>query len=366
MSVLAAKAAHANASDQDKASTQVAGHAVALLIPKTDILYALSRGTENNDITILQSRLNALYADKMLLGLPTEELKLLENWNDIREDVISSNGMFSKLRILAMEGTSPSDSTMFTPDKILNRERASVSLTEKDITDALSPSVCLFIKKLDADHSSHKNHCFYSEFVEIMSDIEHPLFDNKHLQHLGAASCHWIICKTSNTEPVELAGASPANLYERNYALTPLWVADNIRAKLLSEASKESHSNTLPMNEHPPVIPTENVRMLHKSLSHLQALENVLAYNDDNHTGDDSTIVTSIFSMASLVFNDSSFEVLELIAPRLRSLGVRALVNTNRPPITNLLRGPENNDIGQFTSMILEVPRGVHISFDFT
>lgn len=298
VSVLGANGAHADEADHTKSS--IAGHAVALLVPKLHVLKALAKAEGGEKHAL--ARLEAMYPAQTLLPIPLEEQKVFNaGW----EAVVGST-MFNGLEPLAAEGTSPADSKLWTQDETERYARNEQADLEKMASARIAPSVGLVIKTLDATPGG-VDHRFYSDFVEISLSTRSPLLTTPALQRAGVATSHLVLAQPDG----KTAGVTPMQLVEQDYTAAPLWTLDTSAADVLLDAVAEVQENTLPRRAGSVELSAFQSAGLKDSLAAIDEIEKSLK----SCPADGKVDIVALVSYSAMVHNPSGVELLrDLIA----------------------------------------------------
>lgn len=241
--VLGASAAEATSADSSHA--QVAGHAVAMLIPKISLLSALARASrkpigasgvpglapESLAASVEEARFGALFPANAKKLLPREEQDLLLSWH------VASRARELDLQHLVIEGTTPSSSKLHEVD---STKRAAVEASaRRDISafTMLAPTSLRGIQRLHVLGSSPDNdHRFYAAFVEATFARDFGLYTSAELRDLNVAASQFVFVKEGDA--VTHAGASPKEITTNNYAMVPLIRLGSKATDVLDKASE--------------------------------------------------------------------------------------------------------------------------------
>ena len=315
VSVLGATAGHADAADQT--ASQVAGHAVAIMLPKTSLLAALQRGEERgtpvrpaSDTSVQQgvhaARFASLFPASFLASIPEAERGDFASTEALARSAWSDP--VSGFQPFACEGTTPASSRMYVHDREKREEnRVHANLDEK-VLAYISPNIARSIKMLESGNTGA--HRFYSAFVELTLPTSCPLFTSKDLREYGAATAHLVLSPDpakghSGPAPVSsTAGASPKDLCTGAFSATPLWRTDASDGPLLDKAIFEANSNQLPPRKRPMRLNPVQTSNLKKSMSKIFDLQTTLSNRGERNQRQHST--QHIFSYACLVNNPES------------------------------------------------------------
>ena len=320
-SVLAANAGHADAADEH--AQKVAGHAIALALPKASFLIALDRGAHGYLRTgakgaqepeatpivseayrgiVSQARFEALYPQELIERMPEAERKMFASFDLLKKLPIASAEY--GLPPLAMEGTTLASSCLYTPDALQRDKKRAWYAMDKKIATSLSPNITRTHKSLDVGETGE--HAFYMAKVELGVSMEHPLFRSPALRRLEQASAQYrfAVPTTSSSGVLAEAGATPKMLFTGEYAVVPLWEANESIAATLDEAHAEAHANVLPMRGTPLQLTDEDAAKLDQSLASLRTLSAHLSAAGKEEVDRHET--QHVISFASLLSNPTA------------------------------------------------------------
>ena len=258
--ILSANAGNAEAAGGAGAAA-VAGHAIALAIPKPMILRALVTGlaatlqekprevadAARNDLAPLWAR--GLYAQEDVARMPVEERAVVTESYDRLMNLptrLPDNAGFVPF---SMEGTSPvSPSTLYPTDDLDTIRRRKLGKLDKEVEKLIGPGVTRTVVQLDvADEGD--DHVFYKDFVEFLMPMRgNPMFTDPKLRERGFATSQFVF--TQATDP-RRAGATPKQTAEGSFGLLPLWKLNTEKANVVDVAIQEVKRNTLPFRDTP-------------------------------------------------------------------------------------------------------------------
>ena len=314
VSVLGATAGHAGAATD--AAPQVAGHAVAIALPKREVARALKEGAEAtldgkpvyaNGARIAPNamRHDALHAarddalfpeaEQFVKGLidrasSAEEEEIVTKLYGsavARRQPVSDPARREDVPPLAMEGTAAAEARLFTLDPEKRQKRHEQAVHDKRVSQLISPSVARNCALLDASgldpDTKQPRHGFYSAFVELSISTRHPLFTNRAVRALDAATPHLVLTNgnAAKNGPVDAdgkgAGATPEQLARGEFSAVPLWTTGTRGSNVLSTALDEARMNILQRRKDPLQLSTRQTSNLIESLSSLYRLKRELA-----------------------------------------------------------------------------------------
>lgn len=314
--VLAANAGHADAANEH--AQKLAGHAIAMALPKPAFLKALERGSLGNiagvpvtqhaaRVKVKEARFDALYPKSLRERLPATEQKMFDDFETLKRSPVSH--AVDGLQPLSMEGTTYASSSMYTHDPNERLNRQAWYAMDKKVATSLSPNITRTHKALDTGEKG--THAFYMSMVEIGLSMTHPLHTNATLRQHEQASAHYRFARPRTDGPMEYAGANPQQLATHDYAVVPLWRVDAKLGATLDLAHQEAAANTMPMRRGPYQLNAQEVENLGKSLASLARLHEHLQENDLAVGGADASQMHEtlhVLSFASIVQNPNAIE----------------------------------------------------------
>ena len=354
VAVLAANAGNAGDAGQ-KGESHVAGHAIALALPKSMVFNSMvvgvlsatqSRDKAESDKLVSSLRADwtsAMFSEDELNAMSEEDKKLVTNSETLSN--LHLNAALGEMEALAIEGTSPvSPSFLFSrsPKDRLSRRR--VSRNDQKVAELIGPSVARSITQLDVGASNvDTGHVFYKSFVEFLLSPLENLFKSEKLRNSKYATSQLVFCQTNDTSE---AGASPTEISTSNFAFLPLWKITEDQGNDLDVALDEVQRNTLPMREGITKLNHES------SISYKGNIRSLIALNDEvsrkyKDISLESAPTRMIFAIGSLINNQHAVKVL---VDRLRTLSNegKIAVAVDMLPMKNTILDEENNDVGKF------------------
>ena len=303
--VLAANAGHADAANEHE--EKIAGHAIALAIPKVHFLTALDRGARGNlkgtpvvavedQDKVAAARFGALFPPELIARMPDAAM-----FKDA--ETLAASGYAhheTGLQPLSMEGTTLASSCMYKHSLADRQARTKSYINDKKLATMLAPNITRTHKTLDAGEKGA--HAFYNSMVELSVSMKHPLFTSAPLRELKVASPHYRFVRPREDQPIEVAGASPEDLAKGTWAMLPLWQAGTTESVVLDAAHAEAAANVVPMRGEPLTLRDEQVESLGASMSLLAALKGELEKRDAP-TGVVTHTSRHLFSAAALIGN---------------------------------------------------------------
>ena len=312
--VLAANAGHADAADATKKAA-VAGHAIALAVPKLVFLMGLESGSagvlgsatetivpKDAMEAVANARFKALYPPELIAALPKNELFLLEDYQTAKRTPLAHS--VRGLQPFALEGTSYACARLFTHSAEERNGREADFVDDQLSATHFAPHIARTKKVLDTSNTEQK-HGFYNSFLELSLPMTTPLFTDPALRAQGVATPHFRFSAPVRAvgESVGGAGASPEALASREFSVVPLWSVGETEAAIIDRAHVEAHANVLPRRAGPLPLTDDQHATLQASMSHLKSLSKALRdYGDD----DEGVENIHMLSFASLVGNSEA------------------------------------------------------------
>jgi hypothetical protein len=301
--VLGATAAEATSADSSHSA--IAGHAIAMLLPKVSLLKALARASgkkigstdevlmsPEKAANVEDKRFGALFSAKG--DLPDEEQKMLASWN------VASKHAGLELEPLAIEGTTPASPVLHASGAEAKRAKEQAE-RDDEAFKKLSPNSFRSIKRLHVlGKGEGHTHRFYSAFVEATFARDCPLYSSPALREEGVAASQFVFAQ--NGDAVSVAGSSPRQLVEGDYCLLPLISLPTAPAKVIDESSDFARRNVVAPRERGPLrLDAVQSARLKQSVQHLGALH---ASMNEKKTGGHP--IAYNVALSTLVFNPTS------------------------------------------------------------
>ena len=309
--ILSANAGHAEAAGEAGA-TAVAGHAIALALPKPMVLQALVTGlaaslqeqsrevAEGSRIDLAPRWARGLYAPEDVARMPVEERAVItesyERLMNLPNRLPDNSGFVP----LSMEGTSPvSPSTLYPTDGLDTIRRRKLGKLDKVVENMIGPGVTRTVVQLDvADEGD--DHVFYKDFVEFLMPMRgNPMFTDSKLRERGFATSQFVF--TQPTDP-RRAGATPRQIAEASFALLPLWKLNTEKANAVDVAIQEVKSNTLPLRDTPNghVLSKRESSIFNSNVRKLRSITGTASVTPSDNKHD----VQHLISFAALASNE--------------------------------------------------------------
>lgn len=353
--VLAANAGHADAANEHVA--KIAGHAIALAIPKVHFLSALDRGArgnlkgtpvvvvENQD-KVAAARFDALFPPELIARMPDAAM-----FKDL--ETLAASGYAHQetgLQPLSMEGTTLASSCMYTHSFDERHDRQKLYVNDKKVAEMLAPNITRTHKTLDVGEKGA--HAFYSSMIELSVSMQHPLFTSAPLRELSMASPHYRFVRPREDQPMEVAGASPEDLAKGTWATLPLWQSGEAEAAVLDAAHAEATANIVPMRGEPLVLRNDQLESLGASVAVLKVLNGELERRPEVATETHNS--RHIFSAAALIGNP---EAVRAFAKTVVSVeGARGTISGLEDVVHGVATDAEGNDVTRLVVVNLTVP----------
>ena len=322
--VLAANAGHADAANEHNSG--VAGHAIALAIPKVSFLKALddaAQGTVQGAHVVKPEKLeearaarfDALYPRALRERIvPTQDPSTTSDeraaFDSYTKLLYSKYGhVVQGFQALSMEGTTLASSCTYTHDESARAVRTEAFSRDKLVATRLAPNITRTHKTLDSGLKG--SHAFYLSYVEISFPMEHPLFTSPALRAHSLASPHYRFVKPCGGGAIAESGTSPKEMALHEYGVVPLWEVGEDVGATLSAAHAEAADNTMPMRRGPLELTAHNEKNLYTSLKALADLGEHLKYDHtkpDRESNNGFHCTRHMFSFASLINNASAIQ----------------------------------------------------------
>jgi hypothetical protein len=321
VSIVGASAAEATSADG--AHANVAGHAIALLMPNLHLLRALSRSAEmqlaktgahvideNRREHVANARFDAFFPKNVVKKLSDYDRNNLKSWKDARD-----LDKFKGLHTFAIEGTTPADSLLYVQNA-KDRRDAQADVERDDVALAkASPNVFRSVKMLHVGGSTAgSTHRFYRDLVEVTFPRSFPLWKNEKMRNLSLAATQYVFSRPQAGDAITTVGASPRDIHEQTFLALPLVNGmDKNSAETLDLASTLAEHDVIPPRPKGPMTLTEfQTKCLKTSMKHLRDLENHFVerscknlkdVDEDGEEDDDSHCVTYTSAYSTLVHN---------------------------------------------------------------
>ena len=347
--VLSANAGQADAAG-DQGHEVVAGHAIALAIPKTMALKSMltgimSTGTYQNGATDSQELMlqkvtkpyaTSLYHADDLKRMDPKEAELLSN----PEGVLNLSGT-DGLVALAIEGTSPvASAKLYEPDATVRLQQIELARDEKMFESQMGPAITRNLTRLHVpiDHSG-PDHQFYKHVVEFAVPLRrYGTFQNEDMRTMELATAQWVFAQPHD---VQSAGVSPKELATGNFSMLPLWKLSTDDCTAMDTASNDVMKNTLPMRSGPTKL-TETEYSIYKT--NVESLKKLSEHKSSLFDGmkEHKIVNRHVISFAALVKNDTAVKLFSDTAMQNKSLGCRVSFSA----VNSLLTSPDDDDVG--------------------
>ena len=311
LSVLAANAGHAEAANT-KAKT-LAGHAIAVAVPKPHMMNALATSAlHSRSITVpeddIHEHIDAIDDSKLLWTDCLYTADDLARMHDPDEaaaftshEKIAQHA--TEFQFLALEGTSPVSPAILHEPSVEKRWKVKKLIqSDQVISDHVGPSVARKVVSLHV--SDGDGHQFYDSLVELLLPLRKtPFFRSASAHSKNFLTSHFVFV---NANDPKSAGASPTKLAAGDFGLLPLWAASKEEGDILIEASDEVLLNTLPIRSQA----AERLSKA-KSNSYKKNIERLRALNSKlNRSNEGQQTLDYLLPFAALINNTAAIEVL--------------------------------------------------------
>ena len=353
--VLAANAGDATSAGKH-GEAHIAGHAIALALPKSMVFNAMVIGamsatqsrdkTESDElVSSLQEKwMDAMFSNEELQSMSEEDAAKVTNYETFSK--LHLDAALGEMEALAIEGTSPvSPSLLYSrsPKDRLSRRR--IAREHKQVAKLIGPSVARSISQLDVGASnSEKGHTFYNSFVEFLVSPSEGLFKSDSLRDTKYATAQLVFCKTNDTS---VAGASPSEISTSNFALLPLWKVDAKQGNDLDIALEEVQRNTLPKRKGITQLNQDSSKIYRNNITALQSLNDDVSRKYKEISSKSTSSTKMIFSLSSLINNSNAVLV---FVDRLRHLSNenKIAVAIDILPMMNTILDADEVAVGKF------------------
>ena len=358
ISVVGAKSAEAsNAHASEGHSGNIAGHAVAVLLPTASLLNALDVGAHKivggkaveDPKKLRDARFAACFHEEAIAGLPPHEREFLQQGVAAFDTHSKTGNDIQNLAPYAMEGTTPASPVLYIVD---DERRAQLSRDAARDGAALSraaPNVARSYKMLHTGgHSKTDPHRFYHSFVEATVHPNHPLYKDPTLRKMGVAATQFVLGARESSSHFSRAGATPRELQLHSYAATPLCALDARKAAVLDYASSEARKNVVAPRRGPYVLSKDESRCLNESMAALKKLDNSMSKSKEAP----GHCVAYTFAFSTLVNNPRAVEHFCASVQRCATAGV-----VDSKPVVGLCADAEGRERGEFVvvNVLVEV-----------
>lgn len=357
VSVVGASAAEATSANGDHST--VAGHAIAVLMPNIAILRGLEKAAsmklgktdqfvcdESKRGRVAKARFNALFPKEVREGLASPaERGNLKDWETAR------GSFLDEFVFYAIEGTTPSSPVMYQTNSV-TRRNAEKDAKKDDIALAkASPNVFRSVKVLHVGGStSGSTHRFYRDLVEITFPRTHPLYQDRELRELKSAATQYVLSRPQPGEAIQTVGATPKDLVEENFLVTPLVSLDDQMADILDYASDVAAKDVIPPRPTGPMKLNDfQTNSLKQSMETIYDLRKQINKGGEGIEG--SHCVQYITAFSTLVHNPKG---VEHFCKTIKGLATDGCVDC--VPIKGLAVSDDGEEVGEFISINAYVP----------
>jgi len=337
VAVLAANAGNAEAAGENGASA-LAGHAIALLVPRSMILSGLltaSAGISGSSAPYI-AELQSVFVAGMFTAEERERLSETDRALITDHKSFLNQHKTHQLTSLAIEGTSPvSPATLFEADPAARIRRSRNAMRDGEIGTLIGPTIARDVTSLDVGEAGD-DHKFYSSFVEFLLSTTSAPFLDAGLRSKNMATAQFVFVKA--TKPKD-AGVEPRDLSVGNFGVVPLWKLGHDMARDLDKACAEVQRNTMPMRAGPTILTAD------ETTRYMAAVERVKRLSSVGSDAENAARAQAILPNAALVNNPNAVEAL---CTRVEALSGKVGVHLDALPVANCVLSSDGADIGVF------------------
>lgn len=358
IAVLAANAGQADNAGEHGAA-HVAGHAIALAVPKAMLVQAMVIGIQgatgygsqmsDKQMQLIDSSKDAftagLYHDADVERMPSEERALARD-ADALMAAFGEQGAGSHVVPLAIEGTSPvSSCKLLESDPREKMRQAQVLAKEQALAQKLGPSIARTFARMHVEPTNR--HKFYKDFVEfLMPPMRTGTFSSGALRDLNLATSHWVFCQLEN---VVEAGVAPEKMATGNFAILPLWKVDADLGEALDVGLSASLATEAPMRAEGTRMTVHETEQHARNVEKLNKLHMQFADKCQTLTGNEASL-RQLLSFAALARNS---EYVEHFATRLATNEHVKAACVRVEDVPGLIFDHEGNDVGKAVFLTL-------------
>ena len=357
--VLAANAGNAGEAGVHGA-TNIAGHAIAMAIPRSLTYEAMIIGAmastqnraleDSNELVKSMSPmwLNAMFTPEELASMPDDDVQILTNSATFLK--MHKEAPVGEMEVLGIEGTSPvTPSLLYSRDVQDRLTRRRVARGDKKIATLVGPTVARMITQLDVGTAAvETKHTFYHSMVEFSMSTHEALFKNVHLREAKHATAQLVICQAQN--PL-IAGASPQDMATGNFGLLSLWKLDSNAAADLEVGLAEVEKNTMPKRVGFTRLDEDTTAIYKQNITALRELGNNKDYCELSNK---DLVAQYIFAVSTLLNNRNAVQV---FIDKLQSLIKQNMVavSVDIVAIKNCIFDSDGIDVGKFVTVNVEL-----------
>ena len=335
-------ATSAEASGGGGEGDQVAGHALAIMVPTIAFMKGLDKAVSghalkgkrlHNDAAAVRSaRYNAIFTEEVLRTLPEDEAARLRTGNvGDWEEASQQHPWF-------IEGTTPASVEGYIQDS--HKRNIAAREAEKD-SKALAQAAPNVGRSLKVLHVGGKHasdpHRFYHDIVEVSLHANHPFYKDAAVRRLGAAASQFVFAR-QNTTAITTAGATPRQMVNEDYLLVPMYEVDEAKGKILDFAAACSKEDVIPPRAGPMMLTEAQSRDIRQSMETLKALDSELTKSEA--TGH---CVAYTLAYSTLVHNPLA---VKHFAERIQSCAVAGVIDFR--VVEDLALHPDGEQAGNF------------------
>lgn len=370
VSVLAANAGHADAANEH--AVAVAGHAIALAVPKASFAMALESGTKSKigdalavpfemREAVTKARFDALYPADLIAAMPPDDQKLFASYDAMKRSVVADT--VHGLQPLAFEGTTFASSCLYTHNRTDREDRKAYFISDKEVAKNLSPNITRSFKTLDV--GAKGEHAFYMSKVEIGLSLAHPLHTNETLRQFSLASAQYRFVQPEEGEPLRRSGATPKDLATGTFAVVPLWSVGGEMGRVMDAAQAEATANTMPMRGVAMRLSSHETETYDASMKALHELDAFLRAPGKPEPGE-THASEHLLSFATLFSNQNAIEAftnMVMASPAVSgqvdglTTTIDGLATATRDAATEATEA-RDEEVGRLVMIRLRMPRG--------
>lgn len=289
ISVVGATSAEASAGGGEQ--DQVAGHALALMVPTLSFLDGLDRAASgghtvggqpvSGDASKLRKvRFGAVFNEAVVKTLPEHEQEMINDC--LATGAVPSWPHAKRLQPYAIEGTTPASPVLYVADSAARKNAAIDANLDQKAFEATSPNIGRSMKTLHVGgHKEEDPHRFYHDFVEITLNPSHPLYADANLRALGQGASQYVFGKAPKGIALASAGATPRELTLQEFVLAPLQRVDAESGYALDEAARVSKRDVVPARAGSMKLTSSQSNSMNRSIAALKNLNAGLSGESD-------------------------------------------------------------------------------------
>ena len=349
VSVLGANAGHADSADTT--AQEIAGHAVAVWLPKTSVRIALEKGFQieapgrrpmdaEEANAMAATAFHALYPHSLVSTFPEGERKHFESFEAMKASPFADP--VDGFQPIACEGTTPASASLYTHGTAKQATKAANAAKDKAVLSTISPNIARSIKRLDAGKEGES--LFYNAFVELLLPTDTPLFKDQSLRNSDVATAQLLLGPSVFAQRAT-AGATPKQLATHGFYAMPLWKLGKDDANLMDVAIEEAKSNEQPRRKETMRLSHTQTLQLRDSMRILDDMSDKLAVEGTERCHE----TQHIFSFAALVGNPMAIKAFSDAALRVP----RIFGGVDIKPVQGVAVDADGEEAGVFVAVNL-------------